>query len=252
MSRTSAESVGERRSPRVRRSADETRRLMLRAGTRLATTRLREADEHAAARALAHIRLTEVAKVATELEREDGLERGAITTGAIYQFWSTQAAFQADLMVHVLTEEPLPESDRLAARTLELIAAGGPVEQILAELALMAYRIARTNEVYDLSLLFVPYADFPRVGDALRTSYQEQARSARPIYQALLMTGGLRVRAPWTLDQMMSAISSLHDGYRIQDRVGSVDGGSERGEQVLAEATVAIFRAFTEPDPGDA
>jgi hypothetical protein len=224
---------------------------MLRAGTRLATQRLRQADEDAAARALAHIRLTEVAQVATELEREDGLERGAVTTGAIYQFWSTQAAFQADLMVHVLTEEPLPQSDRLAARTLELIAQGGPVEEILSELALTAYRIARANEVYDLSLLFVPYSGFPRVGDALRASYEEQARSARPIYQALLMAGGLRVQAPWTLDDMMSAISSLHDGYRIQDRVGSVDGGSEDGEGVLAAATVAIFRAFTEPGVGD-
>jgi hypothetical protein len=220
---------------------------MLRAGTRLAIARLRDADEDAAARALAHIRLTEVAKTATDIEREEGLERGAITTGAIYQFWPTQAAFQADLMVHVLTQEPLPDSDRLAARTLELIAQGGPVDDILAELALMAYRIARNTEIYDLSLLFVPYSRLPRVGDALRASYEEQASTARPIYQALLMAGSLRIREPWELGDMMSAISALHDGYRIQDNVGAVDGATEHSESVLAQATVAIFRAFTEP-----
>ena len=127
MSSSSAKSLTKSTPRRTRRSADETRELMLRAGTRLALDRLRDADEDAAARALAHIRLTDVAKVATELERGEGHDRGAITTGAIYQFWSSQAAFQADLMVHVLTEEPLPAEERLAARALELIAAGGPI-----------------------------------------------------------------------------------------------------------------------------
>ncbi|HEY0903068.1 MAG TPA: hypothetical protein VGE14_04190 [Marmoricola sp.] len=222
---------------------------MLRAGTRLALDRLRDADEDAAARALAHIRLTDVAKVATELERGEGHDRGAITTGAIYQFWSSQAAFQADLMVHVLTEEPLPAEERLAARALELIAAGGPIEDTFAELAIMAYRIARTTDLYDLSLLFVPYSRLPRVGEALRTTYEEQARSSRPIYQALLRAGRLRIREPWTLEDMMSAVSALHDGYRIQEHASVVDGGSAHGESVVAQATVAIFRAFTEPAP---
>lgn len=247
MSSSSAKSATKSKSRRTRRSADETRELMLRAGTRLALDRLREADEDAAARALAHIRLTDVARMATDIERGEGEDRGAITTGAIYQFWPSQAAFQADLMVHVLTEEPLPAEERLAARTLELIAAGGPIEDTFAELAITAYRIARTTDIYDLSLLFVPYSKLPRVGEALRRSYQDQARSSRPIYQALLMAGGLKMREPWDLDDMMSAISALHDGYRIQEHASAVDGGSEHGESVVAAATVAIFRAFTEP-----
>jgi hypothetical protein len=247
VSSDSSKSVVDSKPRRTRRSAEATRDLMLRAGTRLAVDRLREADEDAAARALAHIRLTDVARVATEIERGEGQDRGSITTGAIYQFWSSQAAFQADLMVHVLTEEPLPAEDRLAARTLELIAAGGPIDDVLAELAIMAYRIARTTETYDLSLLFVPYSKLPRVGEALRKSYQDQARSARPIYQALLMAGGLRIREPWTVDDMMSAISALHDGYRIQEHSGVVAGDGPHGESVLAAATVAIFRTFTEP-----
>lgn len=247
MSSSSAKSATKSKPRRTRRSADETRHLMLRAGTRLALDRLRDADEDAAARALAHIRLTDVARMATDLERGEGQDRGAITTGAIYQFWPSQAAFQADLMVHVLTEEPLPAEDRLAARTLELIAAGGPIEDTFAELAIMAYRIARTTDIYDLSLLFVPYSKLPRVGEALRKSYRDQARSARPIYQALLMAGGLKVREPWSLDDMMSAISALHDGYRIQEHASAVDGGSDHGESVVGQATVAIFRSFTEP-----
>lgn len=220
---------------------------MLRAGTRLAEARLLEADEDAASRALAHIRLTDVARVATELERDSGVDRDAITTGAIYQFWPSQAAFQADLMVHILTEEPLPAEDRLSARTLELIAAGTPVEDVLAELALMAYRIARTTFTYDLSMLFVPYSRLPRVGEALRTTYRDQAKSSRPIYQALLLAGSLKIVEPWTLDDMMTAISALHDGFRVQEHSGAVSMDDDRGESILSKATVAIFRSFTEP-----
>jgi hypothetical protein len=245
--KSAAKSVAASKPRRTRRSAEATRDLMLRAGTRLAVDRLREADEDAASRALAHIRLTDVAKVATDIERGEGHDRGAITTGAIYQFWPNQAAFQADLMVHLLTEEPLPAEDRLASRTLELIASGSPIDDIMAELSIMAYRIARTTDVYDLSLLFVPYSKLPRVGEALRKSYRDQARSSRPIYQALLMAGGLRIREPWTLEDVMSAISALHDGLRIQEHASAVDGGSEHGEQVVSQATVALFRAFTEP-----
>jgi hypothetical protein len=247
VSSSSAKSATVTKPRRTRRSAEATRELMLRAGTRLAIDRLRAADEDAASRALAHIRLTDVARVATEIERGEGLDRGTITTGAIYQFWANQAAFQADLMVHLLTEEPLPAEDRLASRALELIAAGGPVEEIFAELAIMAYRIARENEIYDLSLLFVPYSRLPRVGEALRQSYEEQASSSRPIYQALLRAGGLEIRDPWRLEDMMSAISALHDGYRVQEHSGVVDGETAHGEGVLAQASVAIFRAFTEP-----
>lgn len=254
MSRDSAKSAatssgGERpREPRrtTRRSAEATRDLMLRAGTRLALESLREADEDAAARGLAHVRLTDVARMATEIEREAGRGGGRITTGAIYQIWSSQAAFQSDLMVHVLTEEPLPVEAKLATRALGLIASGDPIETVLGELARAAYQIARRSEIYDLSLLFVPYSRLPRVGEALRSSYEEQAKEARPIYQALLRAGRRAMREPWRLEDMMSAISALHDGYRIQEHGGAVDGDSEHGEDVLVEATIAIFRAFTE------
>src|SRR5690606_3112565 len=88
-----------------RRSAETTRALMLRAGTDLAISALHDADEDAAARALSHIRLTDVARKATELESaQDGGPVAPITTGALYQLWPSQAAYQADLMVHVLSE----------------------------------------------------------------------------------------------------------------------------------------------------
>jgi hypothetical protein len=219
---------------------------MLRAGARLAIERLAAADEDAASRALAHIRLTDVAAMATEIEAEDRGERnGRITTGAIYQFWASQAAFQADLMVHILTSAP--PTGRLSSRALELIAAGQPAEDILAELAELAYSAARVNDTHNLALLFVPYHKLPRVGEALRQTYRDEAEVSRPIYQALLTAGKLRIRAPWQLEDMMTAISSLHEGFGIQTRVGPRTVQSRRGRSVIAEATVAIFRAFTEP-----
>lgn len=243
MSRPPAQMNGKRRT---RRSAEATRELMLNAGARLAVQRLQDADDDAAARALAHIRLTEVAAVATEIEAEEHGERnGRITTGAIYQFWPSQAAFQADLMVHILTSG-LP-SEQLAIRALELIATGGEAESIMAELADIAHSSARANENHNTALLFVPYHRLPRVAEALRKNYRDEAEALRPIYQALLRSGRLRIRAPWQLADMMVAISSLHEGFGIQTRADPRIVETRRGRSVIAEATVAIFRAFTEP-----
>ncbi len=244
MSRVSKERPARAR----RRSAQTTRALMLRAGTDLAIEALHEADEDAAARALSHIRLTEVARKATELESsDDGAPVAPITTGAIYQLWPSQAAYQADLMVHVLSEAPLPVPARLHSRALELIAAGTPAEQIMGELADLAFSRARATPEYDLALLFVPYSTLPRVGETLRETYREQDRAARPIYQAVLTSGRLRVRAPWKLDDLMAAMSALHDGFRVRLHSDPTIVRNRKGQSLLAEASIALFRSFTEP-----
>lgn len=238
------------RAPRTRRrSADATRALMLRAGTELAINALHQADEDAAARALAHIRLTDVARKATEIETaQDGSRVAPITTGALYQLWPSQAAYQADLMVHVLSEAPLPVPDRLRTRAMELIAAGAAAEDIMAELADVAFSRARSTPEYDLALLFVPYSSLPRVGETLRDTYREQDVAARPIYEAILTAGRLRVRAPWRLDDLMAAMSALHDGFRVRLHSDPTIVRKRKGRSLLAEASVGLLRVFTEPD----
>ncbi len=237
------------RAPRVkRRSAEATRALMLRAGTELAISALRDADEDAAARALSHIRLTSVARKATELEStDDGAAVAPITTGAIYQLWPSQAAYQADLMVHVLSEAPLPVPDRLRTRALELIAAGTPAEDIMGELSDLAFARAIATPEYDLALLFVPYSDLPLVGETLRETYHQQDLAARPIYEAILTAGRLRVRRPWRLEDLMAAMSSLHDGFRVRLHSDPTIVRTRKGRSLLAQASIGTFRAFTEP-----
>jgi hypothetical protein len=232
--------------PRRRRPAEETRALMLRAGTTLAIERLRTAEEAAASHALAHIRLTEVAAAATALAGEPGAR---ITTGAIYQLWPSQAAFQSDLMLHILGLEPLPAGDRLLPHAQELIAAGRPVDEIVAALADLAFAASRREVAYELGLLFVPYARVPRVGDALRAAYAALWEDAAPIYAALLAHGGRRVRAPWTVDDLAAALSALHEGFDIRSRVEPAAVRTRGGRSVVAEASVALFDAFTEPAP---
>jgi hypothetical protein len=46
---------------------------------------------------------------------------------------------------------------------------------------------------------------------------------------------------------MMSAISSLHEGFGIQTRTEPRTVQTREGQSVIGAATVAIFRAFTEP-----
>src|SRR4051812_1288777 len=86
-----------------RRTPAETRELMLQAAVELLRERAEASGDKVLAAALAHVRLSQVAERATDIVREQtGDEKAkAITTGALYQQWPTQADFQVDLLFHI-------------------------------------------------------------------------------------------------------------------------------------------------------
>ena len=86
-----------------RRTPEENRDLMLRAAVDLIRERAQASGDEVLAAALAHLRLTQVAERATSIMREQtgASEATAITTGAIYQQWPSQADFQIDILFHI-------------------------------------------------------------------------------------------------------------------------------------------------------
>ena len=99
-----ARRTGTRAGTRMpRRTPEETRDLMLRAAVDLIRERAWASGDEVLAAGLAHLRLTQVAERATAIMREQTGDAGAtaITTGAIYQQWPSQAEFQIDLLFHI-------------------------------------------------------------------------------------------------------------------------------------------------------
>ena len=93
--------VTRKRMPK--RTLAETRELMLQAAVEMICERAEMSGDDIVASALSHVRLTQVAQRATGLvrARTGNLDAAAITTGALYQVWPSQADFQADLLFHI-------------------------------------------------------------------------------------------------------------------------------------------------------
>lgn len=118
-----------------RRTPEETRELMLRAAVDLIRERALAAGDDVLSDVLAHVRLTQVASRATQIVRaETGDQKAkAITTGAIYQQWPTQADFQVDLLFHIadLQSAVVPNVPDSAAFFRKGAAAGVSVDEVV-------------------------------------------------------------------------------------------------------------------------
>jgi hypothetical protein len=161
-----------RRMPR--RTPEETRELMLRAAVDLLRERAQASGDEVLAAALAHLRLTQVAERATDIVRDQTGDEDAtaITTGAIYQQWPSQAEFQVDLLFHIagLQARLVPGLAESMARFREAQVEALPLETLLVRLMEEVHRHYREDP------LFVFYEDADRAWQALLDSYGRSMR----------------------------------------------------------------------------
>ena len=210
-----------RRMPK--RSREQTRELMLRAATELVCEGVADPGDTAISAVLAYVQLTEVAARATAIVRAElreslGDEVAAITTGAIYQVWPNQGDFQADLLFHLaeLDAASGPGIEEVAAIVDEAVAAGTPLPDALAAMIEHSFRHTRRSAVFAATLGLYPRCANARVRQALGHGDEQFAAAIRPVWQRLLDGYGLRVRPPYTVDDLAVSIATLIEGGALQ------------------------------------
>jgi AcrR family transcriptional regulator len=228
-------------APRRRRSAEETRQLLLEAGTQLVLQSL-EADDVGASGPLAHIRVQDVVRAASE-------QHGTpVTTGALYNLWSTQTAYQVDLMFFILREGAYPAADQMAKLATQLLAQRVPFEELGARLTDESFRLELGSPLGRAAGAFTALAGVPAIREALRAGHAELLSSARELYSQLLTYGGLQLREPYELDQLITVIGALNDGllqrHAVVPELFDVPAGSR---SLVATSVQAVFAAFCEP-----
>lgn len=227
---------------------------MLRAAVDLIRERAQDSGDEVVASALAHVRLTQVATRATAIVRaETGDETAkAITTGAIYQQWPTQADFQVDLLFHVaeLQSALVPGLPESLQRFREAHAAGEPLDKLLMRTMEDVHRHYREDPMYRVELSFLIGASDPRLRAALTHRQEAFYTSVDEAYSGLLDAYGLQMRAPYTVRDLSRVISSQIAGSVVTwyaDPALLDDPLGEPDASLMSRSVLALFESLTKP-----
>lgn len=231
--------------PRRRRSIEQTRRSLLEAGTRLVVKSMTP-DDIDDVSPLAHIRVSDVVRHASESE---GFK---VTTGALYNIWDSQREYQRDLMMHILMEGLNPAAAPILQLASRLFAQRLPVAEAFARLADESFRLDSESQVGLAAGAFIGFAAVPEVHDALRTVHEGRLAAGRALYPLLLEYAGLRMREPYTIEQLITVIGALSDSLQQTRRSVPELFEVPAGERSLfAVSSSAVLQSFCEPIPAD-
>lgn len=229
---------------------------MLRAAIDVIRERAQDSGDDVIASVLAHVRLTQVAERATAIVRaETGDEKAkAITTGAIYQQWPTQADFQTDLLFHIadLQSQLVPGLPESLRRFDEAHAQGLPLEEVLVRTLEDVHRHYREDPMYRVELSFLIGACDPRLRSALTHRQEAFYLSVDEAYRGLLTAYGLQMRAPYTIRDLSRVIAAMIAGSVV---VWHADPGilddpcGEKDASLMSRSILAMFESLTEPAP---
>jgi len=230
---------------------------MLGAAVDLLRDRAEASGDDVLAAALAHLRLTQVAERATAIVREQTGDAGAkaITTGAIYQQWPSQAEFQVDLLFHIaeLQARLVPGLAESMARFQEAQAEALPLEVLLIQLMEEVHRHYREDPLFRVELGFLLGAGDERLRAAIahrQVAFYEDADRA---WQALLDSYGRSMRASFTIRDLTRAMAaqivgsvviSFADPEILRDPLGEEDAS------LSSRVMVSILDQLTVPASG--
>jgi len=236
-----------------RRTAAETRQLLLRAAVDLLRDRAGQAGDHVVAAALAHVRFSQVAERATALvrSRADGAGAPAVTTGAIYNLWPNQADFQVDLLLHIaeLQATLVPGVEESVLRFSEARKRSVPLDDVLRQLTDEVDRHYRQDPIFRIELGFLIGVHDPRVQHALAHRQEAFTASAERAWQSLLDIYDLQLRHPYRIRDLTTAVASCLIGSAVlsfADPHSLADPG-DQGWSLTARTVRAVFQAFTQP-----
>lgn len=229
-------------TPMTRRSAEDTRRLLIAIGLQLL-------HERGPSAAVGHIRLSSV------------LRRAGLTTGAAYRIWEDQTAYQRELALEAVRYRDRISNERTVAAAIPaMLDPDGTWYDAIrcgSEPNLRSY----PEDVAFLTTLAIrasSYSD-PQLVAAGRQRHAEALASYGEVYDAVLRWSGRRMRAGFTLHDLASALAAVSEGFGLQNAAGvpherlrldpTGSGPGERDWSLLAVAAVAICERLTEPDP---
>jgi AcrR family transcriptional regulator len=236
-----------------RRTADETRTLILEAAIQLLL-------ERGVTAGVQHVRLQEV------------LRTVGLTTGAAYRIWTDQDDFHRDLAVAMVGVRFAPPVTSAVIAIRDILAANGPLEEIVRAAALdqVTYSSrfhlepeSRDSHAFITALALRTAAGaWPELRAASAVRHRESIDAFAEFYGALLHRYRRRMREPLTIVDFTEAMAALGEGFAIRAAEGlhhpmyDIPNGAEvpSGEWTLFGISIlGMIEGFTVPiDDADA
>ncbi|MCR2763044.1 hypothetical protein NQ152_05915 [Microbacterium sp. zg.B48] len=194
-----------------RRTADETRRLILEAAIQMLL-------ERGVTAGVQHIRLQEV------------LRSVGLTTGAAYRIWADQTEFHRDLAVEMVGLRFAPPVASAVGAIQDVLAADGSMHEVVRAAAqdhvTYASKFHLEPESRDSHAFITALALRTAAGawPELRVASAERHRGSvaafADFYAALLERYGRRMRSPLTITDFTEAMAALGEGFAIRSAEG--------------------------------
>ncbi|WP_406293185.1 hypothetical protein OG948_01715 [Embleya sp. NBC_00888] len=243
-----AHSTDSARPQRRHRPREETRALLLAAAANLAIERTRPeaANPH---NPLADIRMADVL-VEVNRRNPDGRK---LTTGAFYQIWPDQAAFQLELMRHVMDKIATPGARQIEALAFGLVADGEAPEEIFRQIGEADFRWTSASPELFLALGLGALAPVDMVRDAQAGANERYVDETDHLLSVLLRYARRRLRLDRTMADLIWAIEALSVGYLLRSRTHPdiPERTDHNGWSSLASAYYGVIQAFSEPISDD-
>jgi AcrR family transcriptional regulator len=195
----------------VRRTAEDTRRLILEAAIQMLL-------ERGATAGVQHIRLQEV------------LRSVGLTTGAAYRIWGDQDEFHRDLAVAMVGLRFAPPVTSAAQAIEPVLASGQSLDEVarVAALDFVTYASkfhlepeSRDSHAFITALALRTAAGaWPELRVASAERHRESIAAFAEFYAALLQRYGRRMREPLTIVDFTEAMAALGEGFAVRAAEG--------------------------------
>ncbi|MFS0868271.1 hypothetical protein AB3M83_13165 [Microbacterium sp. 179-B 1A2 NHS] len=236
-----------------RRTGDQTRTLLLRAGMQMLL-------ERGVSAGVQHVRL------------QDVLRRTGLTSGAAYRLWPDQSAYHRDLAVAMMRMRVIGPTDTIESMIGDLVESGASADDVIQAAALAHVRTTALDmtdptDLLDaqssvIALALRTTADtWPELIDASADRHRESVDAFAALCERLIDAYGIRMRDGLTVRDFSEALTALAEGFVIRARTnlehptyelsGGEDGMPEGEWTLLGLAIRALAGGFTLPREGD-
>ncbi|MFB8388062.1 hypothetical protein ACFC3F_13075 [Microbacterium sp. NPDC055910] len=231
----------------ARRSAEDTRRLILDAALHLLL-------ERGATAGVQHIRLQEV------------LRSVELTSGAAYRIWADQDEFHRELAVEMVRLRFAGPVASASSAIRDVLADDGTMDDVVRAAALDHVTYAsrfhlepgsRDSHAFITALaLRTAAGSWPELREASAERHRESVESFAVFYAELLRRFGRRLRTPFTILDFAEAMAALGEGFAVRAAEGldhpnyDIPEGAEAppGEWTLFGISIlGLVSAFTVP-----